>query len=144
MADLKKADPRVQRKISEISKRWSVNATADAVYKAFAKDKYSLEKQLQFLRQYFKSHVSDFDIHYKQFEENVRKNNKSSEEAFILFLTNAPIATTSAKSLIAKKPTLSGDSKLSGDFPSPNLCSTRVDGNYKQDVVVSEVRSSLL
>lgn len=142
------AEIRARKKLLEVSLRWQKPISSDSFLKIFKnpENKYSYERQFNLLRQMFRPHVVEFQKHEAQFDEDVKKNNKSPYEAFINFLVNITIIPLPVKPQIPAKPQIS-DSKMSSksDFESPALCSTRVDNNYKQEVrpelVVSEVSS---
>ena len=136
------AEAKAKRKLQEVSLRWNPKITSDQIFGIYKNsEKYSFERHFSLLKQMFMPFVSDFDKHQAQFEADVKKNKKTSLEAFITFLNNASIIPASQKPLIPAKPSTT-DSKTSSkpDFESPALCSTRVETNYKPDVVVSEVR----
>lgn len=134
------AEAKLNKKMNEVSKRWNQKITPEQVFGIYKNsEKYSFERQVSFLKQFFKPFVTDFDRHQAQFEVDVKKNKKTSYEAFIVFLYNINIIPPSEKPQIAPKSSIS-DSKASSnnDFDSPALCSTRVDTVYKPDLV-SEV-----
>lgn len=137
------AEAKAKRKLQEVSSKWTQKITSDQVFGIYKNtEKYTIERQLSLLKQLFKMHVVDFDRHHSQFEADVKKNKKTSYEAFINFLNNVSLPQPSLlKPQIAVKPATS-DSKASikSEFESPVLCSTRVESNFKPDVVVSEVK----
>lgn len=120
--------------------KWNQKITPEQVFGIYKNsEKYTFDRQMSLLKQMFKPFVNDFDKHSSQFEMDVKKNKKTSLEAFVTFLNNISIAPPSQKPQIPLKPSTS-DSKISkSDFESPALSSTRVEPNYKADVVVSEV-----
>lgn len=135
------AEVKAKKKLLEVSQRWTNRVSCDQVLAIYKNDsKYTFERQQNLLKQLFKAFILDFDKLAAQFEVDVKKNKKSVSDAFIIFLSNM-----SLKPIIAQKPTSASDSKLLSttaktDFESPALSSTRVDNNYKPDVVVSEVK----
>lgn len=137
------AEAKAKRKLQEVSQKWNQRITSDQVFGIYKNsEKYTIERQSSLLKQMFKPYVADFDRHQSQFEADVKKHKKTSFEAFIIFLNNIIVPQTAIqKPQIAVKPATS-DSKSSTktEFESPVLCSTRVESNFKSDVVVSEVK----
>jgi NAD-dependent SIR2 family protein deacetylase len=138
------AELKAKRKLQEVSLRWSKSYTPDTIIGTFKNnEKYTHERLLSILKSLFKPHIADFDKHHAQFEADIKKNKKTTYEAFIIFLTNATVLPAVQKPQIADKPqTLKINPSLSvrSDFESPTLSSTRVDnGSNKAEVVVSEV-----
>lgn len=133
------AEAKAKKKLQEVTSKWNQKFTSDQILGLFRNsEKYTFEHQTSILKQMFKPYVNDFDKHYNQFEADVKKNKKSSYDAFLTFLNNISIATATVKPQIQPKPQI--DSKISTkSFESPVLSSTRVENNYKPEVVVSEV-----
>lgn len=137
------AEAKAKRKLQEVSQKWNQRITSDQVFGIYKNsEKYTIERQSSLLKQMFKPYVADFDRHHSQFEADVRKNKKTSFEAFIIFLNNIIVPQSAIqKPQIAVKPATSDSkSNTKTEFESPVLCSTRVESNFKPDVVVSEVR----
>lgn len=140
------AEAKAKRKLQEIAQKWNQKITTEQVFGIYKNsEKYTIERQLSLLKQLFKPHIIDFDKHQSQFEADIKKNKKTSNEAFIIFLNNIVIPQVGLlKPQIAVKPATSDSkSSIKSDFESPVLCSTRVESNYKPDVVVSEVKQKL-
>lgn len=143
MSDWRKsggADAKAKRKVQELSQKWSQKISTDQVFGIYRNsEKYTVERQMSLLKQMFRPYSTDFEKNYLQFEEDVRKNNKTPIDAFVIFVNNITIVSGSQKPQIPVKP--STDSKIStkSEFESPALCSTRVDTNSNETVVISEV-----
>lgn len=135
-------EAKARKKLQEVSPRWGERASSEQLIGIFRNsEKYTLERQSNILRQFFKPFVPDFDNLSAQFDVDVKKNKKTPYEAFINFLCNMSLRPS--KPQIAVKPTSASDSRLllptKTDLESPVLSSTRVE-NCKPDVVVSEVK----
>lgn len=138
------AEAKARKKCQEVSEKWNSKLTVDQIFGCFKNtEKYTLERQTSLLRQMFKPYIMEFDKHQAQFEADVKRNKKTPIEAFVNFLNNGTIVSKPQKPQISIKPqaSISSESRLSSksDYDSPALSSTRVDSNYKNDVVVSEV-----
>lgn len=145
MSDWKKSsgsEARAKRKLQEVSQRWSQKITIDQVLGIYRNsEKYTLERQMSLMKQMFRPHTSDFDRHYLQFEEDVKKNNKTTIDAFISFVNNVNLISGSQKPQIPTKPSTDSKASSKSDFESPALCSTRVEPHSNANVVFSEVKS---
>lgn len=136
---------KAKKRLSEVSQRWNQKISTDQVLGIYKNsEKYTVERQMSLLKQMFKNFVLEFDKHQAQFETDVKKNKKTSYEAFVNFLNNITLIPASQKPQIATKPSTStinnSTEKLSSksDFESPALSSTRVDNNGKAEIIVSE------
>lgn len=135
------AEAKAKKKLQDMLLKWNQKFTAEQVIGIYANnEKYTYEKQKNFLAKLFKPYVADFDKQQALFEANVEKNKKNSLDSFIIFMNSATFA--SQKPQIATKPTRISDSKLSAksEFESPALSSTRLG---TPDVVVSEVNNKI-
>lgn len=139
------AEAKAKKKLHEVSLRWGkANVTPDMVFSIYKNpEKYTTERQISLLKQMFRNHILDYDRFESQFETDVRKNKKSSYDAFVIFLNNITLQPKLQNA--AKPPTstksVSLDSKLNtkSEIESPALSSTRLDHNNLPEVVVSEV-----
>lgn len=137
------AEAKAKRKLQELSQKWNQKISVDQVFAVYKNsEKYTFERQVNLLKQMMKPYCSDFDKHCQQFEVDVRKNKKTSHEAFIVFLNNATIGMPSVKPQIPLKPIVDSKMSLKSSIESPVLCSTRVESTLKSEVVVSEVSLS--
>src|SRR5690349_24529701 len=102
------AEAKAKKKLQEVSQRWNQKITTEQVLGIYRNsEKYTLDRQLSLLKQMFKNSVVEFDKHSSQFESDVKKNKKTTHEAFINFLNNITIIPLSQKPQIATKPTTS-------------------------------------
>ena len=140
------AEVKAKKKLQESLQRWNPKVSSDQVILIFKNsEKYTLDRQQKILVQLFSANVAEFQKLSSQFEVDVKKNKKTPYEAFLAFVLNMTANPVNLKPQIATKPNSSSDSKLltstKSDFESPALSSTRLDANFKPDVIVSEVRS---
>lgn len=137
------AEITAKKRLQEVSQRWNQKISIDQVLGIYKNsEKYTLERQMSLLKQMFKNYVQEFSKHEAQFEADVKKNKKTTYEAFISFLNNILVVPASQKPQIAAKPRTSSTalSSKADDFESPALSSTRVDNNnVPSEIIVSEV-----
>lgn len=139
------AEAKAKKKLQESLQRWSPKVSTDQVILIFKNsEKYTLDRQQKILVQLFSANITEFSKLSAQFEVDVKKNKKSPYEAFLAFVLNMTANPVNLKPQIATKPNSASDSKLlsstKSDFESPALSSTRLDANFKPEVVVSEVK----
>lgn len=150
------SEAKAKKKLEEVALRWNGRASVDQILHVFknSQNRYSNEKLLDIAKQYLRNHLVDGDKLLTQFETNIKKNQKTPYEAFVIMLNNGTVITSSNSNLqqqqksqqihkpqIPVKPSnLQIESTLSNktDFDSPALCSTRLENNA-QEIVVSEV-----